>query len=151
MGVEGSDEDMGAGHVSLWRVQVLPLETVRFRARDLVLTRQYLDDIAEAFDAGVFDEVPFLLDAGYVRDIRRGGDVCCLEPVADGLDAVVDATAGGDEAIRTVPGLAAAPRLIEGYRTADGRAFPVVLQHILGTASPVIPGLRGWRELEPAP
>lgn len=138
--------------MSLWRVQVLPLGTVSYGGRDLDFTREYLEHVVEAFDDGVFDCVPFQLaeaGGGHTSDpCRYRGDVRSLEVVADGLDAVIAATPEGDEAIRTAPGLAAAPRLIEGYRVADGRVFPVVLQHILGTARPVITGLRPWQMLE---
>lgn len=142
---------MGEDLVSLWRVQVLPLGTVRYRVRDLNLTPEYLEAIAEAFSAGVFDIVPFQIADMHTNDPTCfRGEARELEVVADGMDAVIAATPEGDEAIRTTPGLAAAPRLFEDYRTADGRTWPVALQHILGTTQPIITGLRPWRELEPS-
>jgi hypothetical protein len=136
--------------VSLWRVQVLPFGAVDYRGISLDFTREYLEAIAEAF-AAALDCVPFMLaeaDGAHTSDPDRyRGEIRSLEVVDDGLDAVIAATPEGDEAIRTTPGLAAAPRLIEGYRCADGRVFPVVMQHILGTTRPLITGLRSWREL----
>lgn len=53
-------------------------------------------------------------DNAHTNDPARWrGEVCGLEVVSDGLDAVIDATPEGGEAIRTTPGLADAPRLIE--------------------------------------
>jgi hypothetical protein len=139
--------------VTLWRVQVLPSGPVAYKgSRALDFTREYLDNIAEAFGARVFDFVPFQLaenDNAHTSDPSRyRGEVRALEVVSDGLDAVIDATPEGDEAIRTSPDLAAAPRLVESYRTSCGRVFPVVLQHVLGTTAPMAAGLRGWQELE---
>jgi hypothetical protein len=142
--------------MTLWRVQVLPAGTVSYKGRrTLDFTRGYREAIAEAFRAGAFDLVPFqLAEAGNAHTsdpARYRGEVTGLEVVEDGLDALIDATPEGDEAIRTTPGLAAAPRLIEDYRTSGGSTFPVVLQHVLGTTAPMITGLRGWREAEAAP
>jgi hypothetical protein len=139
--------------VTLWRVQVLPSGPFTYKGtRTLDFTREYLASIAEAFGARACDFVPFqLAEAGNAHasdPARYRGKVCALEVVADGLDALIAATLGGDEAIRTVPGLAAAPRLVEDYRTADRRTWPVALQHVLGTTAPMITGLRGWQEVE---
>jgi hypothetical protein len=140
--------------MTLWRVQVLPSGPFTYKGLTLDFTREYREAIAEAFDAGACDFVPFQLaesDNAHTSDPSRyRGDVLALEVVSDGLDAVIEATPEGGEAIRTVPGLAAAPRLIEDYRCSDGSAFPVVLQHVLGTTAPMITGLRGWQELEAA-
>ena len=142
--------------MTLWRVQVLPSGPFTYKGgRTLDFTREYLDDIAGAFGARALDFVPFQLaesDNAHTSDpARYRGDVRALEVVSDGLDAVIEATPEGDEAIRTVPGLAAAPRLVEDYRATDGRAWPVVLHHVLGTTAPMITGLRGWQALEAVP
>jgi len=142
--------------MTLWRVQVLPAGPFDYRGvRAMDFTREYLNGIAEAFGARAYDFVPFqLAEAGNARTsdpARYRGEVCALEVVTDGLDAVIAATPDGDEAIRAIPGLAAAPRLVEDYRTTDGRSWPVSLQHVLGTTAPMITGLRGWREVEMAP
>lgn len=134
--------------MTLWRVQILPSGPFTYKgSRTLDFTREYLDNIAGAFGDGAFDLVPFqLAEAGNAHTsdpARYRGDVRALEVVSDGMDAVIEATPGGDEAIRTVPGLAAAPRLIESYLSSDGSAFPVVMQHVLGTTAPMITGLRG--------
>jgi hypothetical protein len=135
---------------------VLPSGPFRYRDRiDLDFTPEYLGGIVGAFNAGVFGVVPFQLaedDSGeHTSDpCRCRGEVRDLE-VTDGLDAVIAATPEGDDAIRSVPGLAAAPRLIEVYRVSGGPlVFPVVLQHVLGTTRPLITGLRPWTELEKA-
>lgn len=139
--------------MTLWRVQVLPSGPFTYKgSRTLDFTLGYREAIAGAFDGRAYDFVPFqLAEAGNAHTsdpARYRGEVCALEVVTDGLDALIAATPEGDEAIRTVPGLAAAPRLVEDYRTADGKAFPVALQHVLGTTAPMITGLRGWQELE---
>jgi len=141
--------------MTLWRVQILPAGTVSYKdRRTLDLTREYLDAIAVAFGARACDLMPFQVaeaDNAHTSDpARYCGEVTRLEVVTDGLDVVIDATPEGDKAIRTIPGLAAAPRLIEDYRSSGGSTFPVVLQHVLGTTAPMITGLRGWQEVEAA-
>jgi hypothetical protein len=135
--------------VSLWRVQVLPLGPFSYRTRELDFTREYLEGIVAAFDGGAYDFVPFHLadssGAGTSDPARYRGDVTALEVVSDGLDALIAATPEGDEAITTVPGPAAAPRLVENYRSSDGPAFPVAVQHVLGTTHPMITRLRPWK------
>jgi hypothetical protein len=140
--------------VTLWRVQVLPSGPFTQGNRTLDFTLGYREAIAGAFDGRAFDFVPFQLaesDNAHTNDPSRYcGEVRALEVVSDGLDALIAATSEGDEAIRTVPGLAAAPRLVEDYRTTDGKTFSVALQHVLGTTAPMITGLRGWQEVEAA-
>lgn len=142
--------------MTLWRVQVLPCGPFTYKgSRTLDFTPGYREAIAEALDGRAYDFVPFQLagsDNAHTNDPGRYcGEVRALEVVTDGMDALIAATPDGDEAIRTVPGLAAAPRLVEDYRTTDGKTWPVALQHVLGTTAPMIPGLRGWQEVEPAP
>lgn len=133
----------------VWRVQVLPLGTISYRDRELDFTSEYLADLVRAFDDGAFDVVPFVLageDGQHTNDPARWrGEVRGLEMVPDGLDAVVAVTADGGEVLRRTPALRAAPRIIEDYRGTDGRTFPAVIQHILGTSHPVITGLRPWQ------
>ena len=157
----GDGEDMGAGHVSntmrtriqaghLWRKQVLPLGTVTLPRGELALTPEYLGWLAEAFDEAAFDYVPFQLafDSEHTSDPDRWrGDVTGFEMADDGLDALIMATDEGNRAILETPGLDAAPRIINDYRTADGRVFPAAIQHILGTTKPLITGLRGWERV----
>lgn len=136
----------------LWRVQVLPLATIRYKGlREVTFDRAYLEAIADAFNAGAYDRVPFQVspDGMHTHSPEAwAGDVRAVEAVADGLDVVIAATARGDDYIRTVQGLAAAPRLVEDYHRSDGRVFRVALQHVLGTCSPMITGLRGWQRVE---
>jgi hypothetical protein len=164
LGVESSSEDMGAGHVSettpvqaghLWRKQVLPLGKVTLPRFELDLTPAYLADLVTAFEQGAFDVVPFQLTAGWhTSDPERcHGEVRGLEVTAAGLDALILADEAGNRAIMGdpgagVPGCDAAPRIIEDYHRADGAVFAAAIQHVLGTPSPLITGLRRW---EPVP
>lgn len=136
----------------LWRVQVLPLGTISYRNREKTFDRGYLEAIVSAFDGDAYDRVSFQdgsTDGVHTNDPGRWrGDVRRLEVVPDGLDAVIAVTAEGDELIRTTPGLAAAPRLVEDYRRHDGREFRVAMQHVLATRTPMITGLRPWRAVE---
>jgi hypothetical protein len=144
-----------AALVSLWRVQLLPFGEVGYHDRTLNFDRAYLGHILKSYAAMVYDMVPFMLagaDGAHTSDPQRwGGEVQRLQVVDDGLDAVIAATRRGGETIRTTPGYAAAPRLISDYRAADGKVHPVVLQHVLGTTKPLIPGLRAWEEMDEAP
>jgi hypothetical protein len=142
--------------VSRWSVQILPSGEFSYHGRTIDFTRGYREAIAEAFDAGVLDVVPFALGDAYTGDPGSfHGEVTGLEVTGDGLDAVIEADPAGDAAVRAslVPGgppLGAAPRLIENYLPTGGLPFPVILLHVLGTSRPPVTGLRGWRELEAA-
>ena len=137
------------GGSQLWRVQVLPLGKISYRDRELDFSREYLGDLVRAFDEGAFDVVPFVLAVAnglHTSDpARQRGEVRGLEMAPDGLDAVVAVTEEGGEVLRRDPGLGAAPRIVEGYRCADGRTFPAAIQHVLGTQHPMITGLRPWQ------
>lgn len=142
--------------MSRWSVQILPSGAFIYHGRAVDFTRGYREAIAGAFDAGVLDVVPFALGDAYTADPGRfHGEVTGLEVTGDGLDAVIEADPTGDAAIRAslAPGgrfLGAAPRLIQNYLPTGGLPCPVILLHVLGTSRPLIPGMRGWRELEAA-
>jgi hypothetical protein len=142
--------------MSLWSVQILPSGAFSYHGRIIDFTRGYREAIAEAFDAGVLDVVPFALGDTYTADPGCfHGEVRGLEVTGDGLDAVIEADPTGDAAVRAslVPGadaLGAAPRLIQNYLPTGGLPCPVILLHVLGTTRPPVTGLRGWRELEAA-
>jgi hypothetical protein len=146
------------GVTAHWRVQILPSGPVAYKgARTLDFTREYRESIAAAFKAGALDVVPFTLGDTYAGDPEAlAGEVRGLEVVDDGMDAVIGVGQRADAAIRASlapgsPPLGAAPGLMENYRTSGGEAYPVVLRHVLGTARPMLTGLRGWREVEAAP
>jgi len=138
--------------MTLWSAQLLPVGVVRYKSLEVNFTPGYLAAVVRAFDAGAVAVVPFqhvepggepTADPGRCR-----GEVRSLEVVRDGLEMVVDVGPEGDLVLRNTPALRAAPRLVERYKTADGRVFLVVLQFVFATEKPVAQGLRPFRELD---
>lgn len=138
---------------ALWRKQILPLGTIPWQDRELSFTPAYLGDMAAAFVARARDVVPFaaeIANGAFSNDpslIR--GVVRSLEVVADGMDAVVEVDAEvdallDDALLHAKPGPATGARIIEHYRTWDGREFPVVLAGVYTTRAPSIISLRPW-------
>lgn len=140
----------------LWRKQILPLGSIPWRGRELSFTLAYLGDMAAAFTAGALEVVPLMLGdrdteftyTGLYSDPSRvGGWVCSLAVVADGMDAVFDVNAETDAMLETAPSRDTAVQIIEGYRTSDGREFPVVLGSVYTTTAPALIGLGPWQRV----
>lgn len=141
-----------SGQLNLWRKQLLPIGTVPYRGRELLLDRLYLRNLVEAFNAPAFDVVPFqMADASgtHTSDPARcRGEVLSLELENDGLYAVIALTEEGEAVIRAEPSLGVAPRIVEKYRHPDGREFPAALQHVMGRTAPMLTDLEPWQRAQ---
>jgi hypothetical protein len=138
----------------LWRKQLLPKATITYKGREITFDDAYLTDLAAAFNNRAYDQVAFQLadkDNAHTNDPERyRGEVESLEVTADGLDMVVSTTEAGADVLAANPRLGVSARITEGYERADGQAFPVAIQHVLGTLDPRITGMRPWQAIDAA-
>lgn len=141
-----------AGSGRLWRKRLLPVGQVAYKGRTLDFSPEYLRDLAAAFRARAYDQVPLQLagdDNAHTNDpLRYAGEVLDVEAQPDGLYITVKATGRGDRLLRENPNLGISARIVEQYERSDGRSFPAALQHVLGTLDPRIPQLGPWQTIE---
>jgi hypothetical protein len=138
----------------VYRKQVLRKGTINYplpdgTTRAVTFDDQYLTDLADAYNAGAYDVVPFQLATPrneHNEDPRNyGGRVLGAEVTHDGLDVIVelaDDTAALVE--RTGRKLGVSARIKENLTHVDGRSFPRAIRHVLGTLDGRIQGLRPW-------
>jgi hypothetical protein len=136
----------------VWVKKVLPVGDIRYRDRILHFTKSYIDELARAFRAGAYDQVPFqLADSGnaHTNDPERyAGQIVDAEARPDGLYIKVRTTQRGEAVLSQNPNLGVSARIVENYDRADGTFFPQALQHVLGTLDPRITGLGAWQAIE---
>jgi len=136
----------------LWRKKLLPVGQVDYKGRKLQFTRQYLQDLAAAFTAKAYDQVPLQLagaDNAHTNDVERfGGQVVDADAGEDGLYITVRPTERGQQILQQNPQLGVSARIVENYERSDGQYFTAAIQHVLATLDPRIPGLGGWQMIE---
>lgn len=147
--IKGAASQVGT---RLWRKRVLPVGTINYKGRVLTFDKGYNDELARAFAAGAYDQVPFqLADAQntHTNDPERyRGSIVDMRSEPDGLWITLAPTADGEAAILKNPGLGVSARIVENYDRADGQFFPRAVQHVLGTLDPRITGLGAWQAIE---
>lgn len=140
-----------SGSQKVFRKRILPMATINYRGRKISFDRQYLTDLAQSFDAGAYDQVPFMLaDASntHTMDVERmRGEVTGVEVADDGLYATIQVTGTAVGMLEQHPKLGVSARILENYERSDGKNFPRALQHVLATTDPVISGLGDWEEV----
>jgi hypothetical protein len=138
----------------LWWKRILPVGDVEYKGRKLQFNQEYLASLAEAFEDGAYDQVPFqMADAQntHTNDPERfRGDIKAMEARPDGLWIGLKPTARGEKTLLENPLLGVSARIVEHYDRSDGKYFPAAIQHVLGTLDPRIPGLGGWQAIEAA-
>jgi len=142
----------------LRRKQVLPIGGIDYtdpatgQTRRLDFTRDYLAKIVDSFNNRAYDTVKFQIADGNnkhnVDPERARGTVRALELTDAGLDMVVDLTDDGVKLIDDNPDLPVSARLVEDLARADGKTFPVAVQHVLGTLDPRVPGMTPWQAVD---
>jgi hypothetical protein len=127
-----------------YRKQILPVGSLEYEGRTLNFTREYLEDLANNFNSGAFDQVPFQLadpENRHTNDPERfRGEVKALELADDGLYGIVELTDDGAEVVEKNPKLGVSARIIEGIKDGAGNA----IQHVLGTLDPRVTGMGQW-------
>jgi hypothetical protein len=135
-----------------WWKRLLPIDTIKYKGRELHFTKDYLSGLAQAFNDQAYDQVPLQLagdDNKHTNDVERfGGKVTGMQVRDDGLYIGVNPTERGKKVLTDNPDLGVSARIVEAYDRADGRFFPKAIQHVLATLDPRIPGLGGWSAVE---
>lgn len=136
----------------LWRKRLLPVGDVQYEGRTLKFTRDYLGQLASAFKARAYDQVPFQLagaDNKHTNDVERtAGQVQSMDVDDDGLWITLATTERGEKVLADNPGLGVSARIVEEYARSDGKHYPAAVQHVLATLDPRIPGLGAWQAVE---
>jgi hypothetical protein len=142
----------------LFRKQVLAFKTINYtdrtgKKRKLTFDRKYGEDLVRAFKDGAYPQVPFQLADADNRHTnapdRTGGEVVALELSKDGtgVDAYLRTWGAGTTVVEQNPKLGVSARIIEDLSTPEGRTFPRVIQHVLGTVDPQIRDMRPWEKV----
>jgi hypothetical protein len=141
-----------AGSGRLWRKRVLPVGTINYKGREIHFRHDYLADLARAFKANAYDQVPFQLAAGdnkHNNDVCNfGGEITDMTAENDGLWITMQPTERGAAILRENPRLGVSARIVEDYSRSDGQFFSAAIQHVLGTLDPRVPGLGEWEAIE---
>lgn len=135
----------------LFRKRILPKASINYRGRKISFDEQYLTDLAQSFNSGAYDQVPFMLADtanSHTMDVERmRGEVTGVDVADDGLYATVRVTGTAVKLLELHPKIGVSARILENYERSDGRKFPRALQHVLATTDPVITGLGAWEEV----
>ncbi len=138
----------------VYRKQVLARRTIDYPMPDgttveVKFDDAFLADLAQAYQAGAYDLVPFQLATGrneHNEDPRNyGGRVIGAEVTPDGLDVILELSEEAAELVeRTGRKLGVSAR-IKAVRHVDGRTFPRAIRHVLGTLDGRMTGMRDWQ------
>lgn len=137
----------------VYRKQVLEKRTIQYpmpdgTTREVVFDDQYLRDLADAYNDGAYDLVPFQLATpgnAHNEDPRNyGGRVLGAEVTEDGLDLILELAEDTAELVeRTGRRLGVSAR-IKAVQHVDGRRFKRAIRHVLGTLDPRMQNLKPW-------
>lgn len=135
-----------------WRKRLLPIGEIDYQGRKLSFDRDYLEDLAGAYNARAYDQVPFQIapdDNKHTNDPERfRGEVLGMDVQSDGLWITMKPTEAGDRLLTANPKLGVSARIVEDYARSDGQYYPAAIQHVLGTLDPRIPNLGAWERVE---
>ena len=136
----------------VYRKQVLPIGSIDYNGTRVDFDLPFLTDLAESFNDGAYDQVPFVLadaDNRHTMDPERfRGVITALEMSDTGLDMVVEVNARGAEVLADNPNLGVSARIVQDLAKADGRTFRRAVQHVLGTMNPKVSGLGPWQAVD---
>lgn len=141
------------------RKQILPMRRILYtdktgKQREIDFNKQYLTDLATAFKARAVDQVVLqLADGGNTHNndpLRTAGTVEDVEVAEDGLYAIIRPNELGDQAFKLNPQIGVSARMFENVTRSDGKTFPRILQHVLATVDPQIPGMKPWEPVAAA-
>lgn len=137
---------------TLYRKQVLAHGEYKYKDRTLKFTPEYTGKVVQAFKDQAYDTVPFMLadrDNAHTMDpLRAKGTVQGLEATPDGIDALISLTDDAAQIVKDNPAFGVSVRLLENLERADGKSYPVALNHVLGTFDPRLTNLRPWQQVE---
>jgi hypothetical protein len=136
----------------LFRKQILRKGTINYKGQKVTFDEPFLQNVVKAFRRGAYDQVPFVLadpDNRHNMDPERfRGEVKGMELTRDGVDAIIEATPEGAKVIKRNPRLGVSARIVTDMAKADGRSYPVAIQHVLATMDPRLTGMRPWETVD---
>jgi len=147
---------------TMWKM-IIPMDyKLDYKGRKLHFDRRYLANVRDSFKANALgDQVAYQLaddsnqhDTDEDRKLARNydperyrGEVTDLKVVNSGLWAKYNLTKEGLDLIKKNPKLGVSVSLKENFER-DGKTYPVVMRHVLGTMSPRIKGMPPWQREE---
>lgn len=148
--------DGGEG-LAFWK-QVLPMGKIHYTTKSgkrstLNFDKQYLTDLATAFDSKVLDQTPFVLadkdNAHTMQPEHFRGEIAEVrlanEGEKPGLYAKIKfASKEAAKAVLDNPGLGVSARIREGLERSDGSFVKRAMIHVLGTLDPQVTGMTPW-------
>lgn len=136
---------------TLWRKKILPCGSIDYKGRKINFDQPYLTELARAFNAEAFDQVPAMLadqnNTHTMDPARFRGEVRAVTVEPDGLWGTFDLSGDAAELVKQNPKLGVSARIVEQYGRSDGQTFKAAMQHVLLTLDPRIPGLGAWTEV----
>lgn len=137
-----------------YRKEILRKGTITYKGRKIDFDDAMMGNILLAYREGAVHQVPYQIADGENRhnnhpELFRGEVVDLVRSGNGGLDVVMDLTEQGEKLIKDNPNLGVSARIELGMqRATDGKVFPHVLQHVLGTVNPRVPGMKPWEKVE---
>jgi hypothetical protein len=137
--------------------------SLNYGGRQLNFNREYLENVVKAFKENALGEqtVFQLADDDNAHDTQEDrkagrnfdpqrfrGEIIDTEVRSDGLYIKLDPTDEGRELLNKNKKLAVSASLREQYPSHNGKTYPVVLRHVLGTHDPKIRGMGHWQEAD---
>lgn len=135
---------------------------IHYKGRDLLFDRRYLSNVRNAFKENALGEQTAfqLADDSNRHDTeedkledrnwdpeRYRGEIVDMKVVNSGLYGKYKLTPEGIKLVQNNPRLGVSASLKENYER-DGRKYPVVMRHCLGTLNPRIKGMSPWSNEE---
>jgi hypothetical protein len=153
--------DLSAEDGYFWK-QLIPMGyELDYKGRKLKFDKHYLSNIKTAFeenalgqqtafqlatDANEHDTDADKLAGRHYDPKRFQGDVEQLAINNRGLYGKFKLTKDGTKIISDNPRLGVSVSLKEGFKSHDGKTYPVVMRHVLGTLDPKIRDMGDWQK-----
>ena len=138
---------------TLYKKQILPEGKYNYNGTELDLTAPVLDEAVKAFKDGAYDEVPFQFGGSQSEHnndpFRRGGTFVHMERIpGKGIEGYFDLGSEGSTYVEKFPKFGVSPRIKLNLDRADGKKYPVAIQHVCGTLVPRINGMSPWSKVD---
>lgn len=134
-----------------WLKEILRAGDLHYQGGTYKIDTDYLDSVVTSFNDKAIKRVPFqLADAdnrhtqaperrkGFIEGLRRNGE---------SLEAIIDLDEDANQIVETDASFPVSVLINHNRTTGEGREFPAVLSHVLGTYDPVLTDLSDWVRL----
>lgn len=132
-----------------WRKKILKRGSIDYKGRKINFDDDYLKNIVSAYDDGAMDQVAFQLandrnEHNWDPERYRGEAEKVFVDDDGDLSADFAFLPDAEKLVRQNPKLGVSVSLSENPDSTDGKKYPVVLGHVLGTLNPRVKGLGAW-------